>query len=219
MNFFDPVVDDIDDSKVSDYRSLNSSMSRARNKVKILAFSNPDLIGLLTLTFRDCPSEKLAQRRFKDFREKIKLAGYSDFKFLGVKEYQKRGSIHYHLLVNYCPAEIPSPNNSKKRISELWTYGFSDYQLIQGDDKWKTELYLLKYMAKDNLKLFNQFYVRSRNLDLIEPELLTEVTPIPPSATNIFTTVISNVFIDKFEITDYTVDTSKLIRSLRSRSP
>lgn len=200
---FDP---DTLEKENKENNSLQSSMSRARNKIKILSFSNPDLIGMLTLTNKDCPSEKVALKRFKNFREKIKENGYTDFKFLGVKEFQKRGSIHWHLLVNYCPALAPSPNNPKKLISSLWSYGWSDFVYITGDDKWRTELYLLKYMTKNHLKQFAQYYVRSRNLDEIEPQKLKSAQPIPVQADNIWTTQISNSFVDNFTITDYTVN-------------
>lgn len=198
--------DDNDSDIENNFNSITSSISRARNKVKILAFSNPDLVGLLTLTNADCPSEDEALLRFKNFRETVKRAGYTDFKFLGVKELQKRGSIHWHLLVNYCPGETVSPHNVKKRICSLWKFGFSDYQLIKGDDKWRTELYLLKYMSKNHLKLFRQYYVRSRNLDLIEPVNSPISHPVPPQAENLWISEISNNFVDNFVITDYTIN-------------
>jgi len=207
--------DDIDHDSHNISNSIASSISRARNRVKILAFSNPDLVGLLTLTNADCPSEDEALLRFKNFRETVKRAGYTDFKFLGVKELQKRGSIHWHLLVNYCPGETVSPNNVKKRICSLWKFGFSDYQLINGDDKWRTELYLLKYMSKDHLKLFRQYYVRSRNLDLIKPVNSPISHPVPPQANNVWISEISNNFVDNFVITDYTINYKYLSRVTR----
>lgn len=210
---FDP--EEIDDDTKNNSNSIASSISRARNKVKILAFSNPDLVGLLTLTNADCPSEDEALLRFKRFRESVKRAGYTDFKFLGVKELQKRGSIHWHLLVNYCPGESVSSNNSLKRVCSLWKFGFSDYQVINGDDKWRTELYLLKYMTKDHLKLFRQYYVRSRNLDLIEPVNSPFSHPIPPQAENVWVSEISNNFVDKFIVTDYTISYKYLSRAKR----
>ena len=62
---FDP--EEIDDDTKNNSNSIASSISRARNKVKILAFSNSDLVGLLTLTNADCPSEDEALLRFKNF--------------------------------------------------------------------------------------------------------------------------------------------------------
>lgn len=210
---FDP--EKIDDDTKNNSNSIASSISRARNKVKILAFSNPDLVGLLTLTNADCPSEDEALLRFKRFRETVKRAGYTDFKFLGVKELQKRGSIHWHLLVNYCPGESVSSNNSLKRVCSLWKFGFSDYQIINGDDKWRTELYLLKYMTKNHLKLFRQYYVRSRNLDLIEPVNSPFSHPIPSQAENVWVSEISNNFVDNFVVTDYTISYKYLSRAKR----
>lgn len=190
--------------------SSEASASRARSRVRILAFSNPDLIGLLTLTFRDCPTELEAQTRFKAYMRKVRK-NYAGFKYLGVRELQARGSIHYHLLVNFCPFLAPSPNNPKKRISTEWhdTYGFSDYTLIKGDDKWRTELYLLKYLGKTKVKLFNDHYVRSRNLDEIAPRYHDARLPINVNYTHIFHTDISNKYVDSFQIVEYTYNITK----------
>jgi len=185
--------------------SVEASASRARSTVRILAFSNPDLIGMLTLTNADIPTEEEAQKRFKVFLQKVKRRGYTDFKFLGVKELQKRGSIHWHLLVNYCPNEMPSPNNPNKFVTDLWDFGYSDYQVIKGDDLWRTELYLLKYMTKEHLKLFSQWYVRSRKLDQIQPEYFHYKRKVPKNASNVYVTHIENKNVDSFDVTEYTL--------------
>lgn len=180
-----------------------ASISRARSKVRLLAFSNPDLTGLLTLTFKDIPTEEEAHRRF-DLYRRLVARSYKGWKFLGVKELQQRGSIHYHILVNFCPGIIPSPNNSSKRISDLWSYGFSDFQVIKGDDKWRTELYLLKYLAKDKVKLFTQYYVRSRGLKELEPRYYDNREPLHPLATNLFHTHTGKKGIASMDILEYT---------------
>lgn len=184
-----------------------ASASRAKSRVRLLAFSNPDLEGLLTLTFRGIPTEEEASIAFANFRKKVSRS-YKGFKFLGVRELQKRGSIHYHLLVNFCPGQSVSPNNPRKWISTLWQYGFSDYSPIVGDDKWQTELYLLKYLGKENQKLFKAHYVRSRNLLEIEPRHFDTKEPLHPLAKNIFATNISNNFVANFQILEYTYSTT-----------
>jgi len=181
-----------------------ASASRAKSKVRLLAFCNPQLIGLLTLTFKDNISDETeAHRRFDLYRRKVAYS-YPKWEFLGVKELQKRGAIHFHLLVNYCPGLSPSPNNPRKNISLLWTDGFSDYQVLKGDDQWRTELYLLKYLGKDKVKPFSTYYVRSRGLNDIEPRLYDTQEPMHPLAENIWTTHIKNDFVDNFEILEYT---------------
>lgn len=183
-----------------------ASVSRARSKVRLLAFSNPDLLGFLTLTFRGVPTEEEAQECFKQFRDRVSKAGYKNFKFLGVKELQKRGSIHYHLLVNYCPGLTASPNNPGKLICPEWIYGFSDYDVLKGDDGFQVELYLLKYMTKLKTKLFKSYYVRSRNLDEIKPQYSPYREPIHPLAENIFSTMCGNKNMEFFLVQEYNYD-------------
>jgi hypothetical protein len=181
-----------------------ASASRAKSMVRVLAFSNPQLIGLLTLTFKDNLSDEgEAHRRFDLYRRKV-ARFRKGWQFLGVKEYQKRGAIHFHLLVNFCPDFTVSPNNSRKFISSLWGYGFSDFRFITGDDKWRTELYLLKYLGKDKVKYFTTYYVRSRGLNLIEPRYSDAKEPLHPLAQNIFCTNVKNNFVENFQIVEYT---------------
>jgi len=193
------------DSAVPKFSNVGeASASRAKSKVRYLAFCNPQLIGLLTLTFRDIPTEEVAQARFKEYRRQVGRQ-FPGWQFLGVRELQKRGSIHYHLLVNFCPGETFSPNNHHKRISSLWQYGFSDYSLIRGDDRWRTELYLLKYLAKDKIKLFKSYYVRSRKLNTIEPRYYDTREPLHPLADNVYlTTIKPKKDMESFTIMEYT---------------
>lgn len=187
--------------------AIEASISRARTRVRVLAFANPTLVGLLTLTFTDIPSESIAQERFKLYQQKVRRH-YPGWQFLGVKELQKRGSIHYHLLVNFCPGQVHKPlwNAPMQQQSELWEYGISDYRPIQGDDNFKVELYLLKYLTKNVQKLFKTYYVRSRNLEEPRVAYIRERRPYPPNAEGLFTTIIHNNYVDHFEITEYTYD-------------
>lgn len=190
-----------------DSNAIEASVSRARSKVRLLAFSNPELVGLLTLTYKDIPSEEESSRRFNLFRKEV-ARRYKGWKFLGVKELQKRGSIHFHLLVNFCPGQVLRPlwDNPVQQQSDMWKFGISDYQLIKGDDKFRTELYLLKYLTKGQTKLFKTYYVRSRNLTELKPLYIRERLPFPLNVDHIFTTTISNNYVEKFEVTEYTYD-------------
>jgi len=196
-------------SKVASLRpnsqAIESSISRARSRVRVLSFSNPQLTGLLTLTFKDIPTESESARRFNLYRKKV-ARHHPGWQFLGVKELQKRGSIHFHLLVNFCPAQVHRPlsNRPLQQQSDLWDYGISDFRLIEGDDKFRIELYLLKYLTKNTEKLFKTYYVRSRNLNDIKPTYISDRLPYPDNIEHIYTTIISNNYVEKFEITEYT---------------
>lgn len=185
----------------------DSALSRARAKMKLLAFSNPELVGFLTLTQKDSPTEEEANRRFAIFRKRVSRI-YDGWRFLGVKELQKRGSIHWHLLVNFCPGKTPSQKPGRFNC-KLWEYGFSDYAEIQADEKFRTELYLLKYMTKNHQKIFKSYYVRSRNLKELQPRYISTKEPLHPLAENIFYRAIKNPHVDNFLITEYTYNVSK----------
>lgn len=182
-----------------------ASMSRARSTVRLLAFCNPQLTGLLTLTFREnVTDEDIAAKAFKAYRDEVRRL-YPGWQYLGVKEYQKRGAIHYHLLVNFCPGQVHRPlwDNPHQQQSSLWEPGISDYRIIKGDDKWATELYLLKYLTKNKQRLFRHYYVRSRNLEKVEPTLLPYREPMHPLATNIFVENISINNVVNFQVMTY----------------
>lgn len=205
----DKIIEQKDGQPTSNVQQ--ASMSRAKSTVRHLAFSNPQLLGLLTLTFADnIIDENLANTLFDNFRRSVKKHCKNKFEYLGVKERQKRGSIHYHLLVNYCPDVQPSPNNPKKLICGLWPYGFSDYSPITGDKNWRTELYLLKYLGKENKRLFSQHYIRSRGLKKLDPRYFNTQEQIHPFAENIFYTVsYPHPMFDKFIVTEYNYNIRK----------
>jgi len=171
-----------------------SSLSRAKSAIRLLSFYNPQLTGFLTLTNADCPSELEANRRFKLFVKKVRFHYGSSFQFIGVKEYQKRGSIHWHLMCNFCPGQILRPlwDNPYQQQCSLWDYGISDYQpydpLRNVDGNFSTQLYLFKYLTKNNQKLFTTHYVRSRNLNKpLQPQYLSHnYFSSPRNAKNVF---------------------------------
>lgn len=204
-------VERSDDDKHSNV--AEASASRARSAVKLLAFSNPQLQGLLTLTFEGTPTEEECVRRLDQFRRKV-ARQVRGWQYLGVPELQKRGVLHFHLLVNFCPDMQPSPNNPRKRISGAWDWGWSDYEVIKGDDKWRTELYLLKYLGKEKTKLLSTHYVRSRGLNKIEPTYYNTREPLHPLAENVWKTHIkAKEGIEGFTITEYTYDITNIAKN------
>lgn len=190
-----------------------ASASRARSKVKLLAFSNPQLVGLLTLTFSGTPTEEECVKRLDQFRRKV-ARHERGWQYLGVPELQKRGVLHFHLLVNFCPDMQPSPNNPRKRISAAWDWGFSDYEVIKGDNRWRTELYLLKYLGKEQTKLLSTYYVRSRGLNEVEPVYYNTREPLHPLAENVWSTRIkAKKGLEGFTITEYTYDITNISKN------
>lgn len=60
---------------------------------------DPNSLGLLTLTFADCPTWPEASRRWDSFKTGYLSKQWWWSGYLTVKEYQIRGSIHYHMLI------------------------------------------------------------------------------------------------------------------------
>jgi len=85
-----------------------ATLSRARSRVRLLAFSNPQLVGFLTLTFKDNITDEIIANHLFDLYRRRVAEFYKPIKwqFLGVHEYQKRGAIHFHLLVNFALAYL-----------------------------------------------------------------------------------------------------------------
>lgn len=85
------------------------------------------------------------------------------FKYIYVMEYQKRGSIHVHMICNNW-LEYDSLRVGKLSV-KLWDKGFSDVRTIESfDSNFKPYLYLFKYMHKTE-RIGSSFIHTSRNID------------------------------------------------------
>jgi len=126
-----------------------------------LAASKPP--ALLTLTMRDIVPLTQSYKLFTRFIQKLRYRN-TDLVFIAVPEFQKRGAVHFHLLVwGYDYGEIVSERNTR-RIAELWQHGFVDISPTDGSTKLAG--YLTKYMSKTmrDERLFGQkSYTVSRN--------------------------------------------------------
>ncbi|MFC5528125.1 rolling circle replication-associated protein [Cohnella yongneupensis] len=91
------------------------TLQKARSKIRrLIKFYKLD--RFVTLTFAENEDDlKAADREFRKFMKRL-LRKYPDFKYVGVREFQQRGAIHYHLAVN---TFIPHAE-----ISEIWGKGF-----------------------------------------------------------------------------------------------
>lgn len=141
-----------------------SEMEKFVNLV-IMNFNRGD--KYITLTFRDeditiDQGSKLFDNWIKRMRER-----YGDFKYIGVRSFQERGTLHYHLLANL-------PRFSTKGLIEfqdIWGYGYTHIEQVY----WLEAVYdkspLLKYLVKnlrefkeDSRSIKKRLYVRSKNL-------------------------------------------------------
>ncbi len=167
-------------------------------KEKHIEYNKNRLANEYDLTFKyvnDSTSidecSKVLHLFFNKMKIQLKRRSYELF-YLGVPEFQKNGSIHYHFLMSNIPQDLfyKMPKwldmdylhgyTSKDGIGlKSWSYGKSDVELI--NDKSRITTYISKYMIKsfndisDTIyleRLNKQRYYKSNNL--IKPKELTE---------------------------------------------
>ncbi len=172
------------DEKTPEEKAL-SSFYRSRKNARRIIFSNawewlkenkkPYPPFFLTLTFENNIQDlKLANRIFSKFIQrfnyKLTNAKGSYLQYIGVVEFQKRGTVHYHIIIFNLPY---IRKTVYKTIRELWGQGRIDLRMVK---KTKTLVsYLSKYMVKESEsgKLSGKKrYFTSRNIK--RPIILTD---------------------------------------------
>lgn len=134
---------------------------RARRDLRRIVNSNiMPYSKFLTLTFKDNVQDiKLCNREFSKFIQRLNY--YLKFKvqYSGVIEFQKRGAIHYHVIIYNIKDKI-----DLKKLKDIWGYGFVKLNKIDNCDN--VGAYVCKYMTKtDDERLRGQkMYFNSRGL-------------------------------------------------------
>ena len=138
-------------------------MRSRRNKIRRLICENFDSASkFVTLTFADTElfditDVKQCNHQLKLFVKRIKYQ-YSDFKYVAVIEFQKRGAIHYHMICNL-------PYIKKAELQRIWGLGFVKINAIDKVDN--VGAYVIKYMTidmDDDRLQGEQGYLRSKTL-------------------------------------------------------
>ena len=105
----------------------------------------------VTLTMKD--DSVLSKNTIRDFIIKLKYRDVPIDGYVWVKELQRRGVVHYHMII-LTPEKI---RDFYAKVNESWGYGFV---FVNGVEKQKVRnvmLYIMKYMKKDiNKKLENE---------------------------------------------------------------
>ena len=147
------------ESALKNYANTNQ---RRRDKIRRLACMNFNNTydKFLTLTFaKNMTNIEDTNLLFKNFIKRLKYTyNLQNLKYLAVIEFQQRGAVHYHVLLN-----IPYiPHNE---LQDLWGHGFVFINAISHVDN--LGAYVLKYMTKDNKDtrlMGKKAYLTSRNL-------------------------------------------------------
>lgn len=149
---------------------LSQTIRDARNQCRRLALMNFDKrSSFITLTVAENSDDiDFYDKKFKAFIRKLRL-DYGEFSYLAVREFQKRGAIHYHVLIDY--PFIKSFNENKIRELEIdfaknyWYQGFVDIKDISHVDN--VGAYVVKYMTSelhDKRLIGRKSYLCSRGL-------------------------------------------------------
>lgn len=144
----------------------------ARNMARRLAlmnFGNGDTF--MTLTFAENIRDiDYADNEFKKFMERLRYRSKQSIKYIAVREFQKRGAIHYHLICDYRLNPLADEEQIKEHEryvgEKIWKHGYVDLKIIYGVDN--VGAYLIKYMTKNvAVELFQgrKLYLCSKGLN------------------------------------------------------
>jgi len=133
-------------------RTMQSAM-RTRKNIRQHVNCNPTMDKFLTLTFAENVVDvETANYEFKKFRQKLERHIGRKFKYLGVIEFQKRGAVHYHLMMDI-------PFIEWQKLSEIWGQGRIQIERIRKPNRAgvymaKTTGYLMK--GVEDLRLYGR---------------------------------------------------------------
>jgi hypothetical protein len=140
------------------------SLRRTRARITRLIDSNLDLKVFVTLTFKENIKElSEANIIFNKFTKRLKRK-ITNLKYLAVPEFQKRGAVHYHVLIN---SEM-----AHDTLQEIWGQGFVMINKVKHVNN--LGMYISKYVGKD---LFDIRYFGKRKIlaskNLEQPIIIT----------------------------------------------
>ncbi len=153
--------------KIEDRNIIRSKLSCQR-----IAKTNSTIWEtFITLTIAENELDiKKANKKFNNFITIIRRHK-KDFKYIAIPEFQKRGSVHYHLLTNISIDDenliYSQEDNTKFKHVKYWKHGFTKVDVMKNDVK-KIVGYISKYMTKDiDNRLFgHRRYLYSQNLSI-----------------------------------------------------
>jgi len=129
----------------------------------------------ITLTYgKEDVSLDEAGRDFENWIKRMRER-YGDFKYLGVRSFQRRSTPHFHMLADL--PRIPVHELKDRAFQRIWGHGIVHvkriYNVPIGTGRTKLQQYLLKNLAEfkaDKRSYGKRLYLGSRNL--IKPEIV-----------------------------------------------
>lgn len=132
-------------------RTLANTRRARKNFVRLVRANlrADECPAFLTLTMRDFVSVGVSYSCLKGFFISLRSIVGKDIKYIAVPEFQKRGAVHFHILVWGLPQEIIKYERRTRLIQNCWSLGYVD--IITTDGSEKLAGYLGKYMSKSML--------------------------------------------------------------------
>lgn len=148
---------------VRKFRHKQSNYRSCKTMRGLVNANAEELNKFVTLTFAKNEQDlSRANYEFKKFIQRLKRQIPYYLKYVCVVEFQKRGAVHYHLIMNL-------PYFGKKKLEEIWTHGF--VQINRIDNVQNIGAYFSKHGTKgddveaEKLSDRKKFF-RSKNLKL-----------------------------------------------------
>ncbi len=146
---------------------------RELRRIMELNFGGGDFHVILTCRKDERPSEKVAPKVIRKFRDELRKAykkqGW-ELKYIITCETGERGAVHWHMIVNNMHS---STTSTSKLINKLWKLGRTYYSTMDETGDYKK---LAEYMIKESTKRMEKeetieklSYMISRNL--IRPQV------------------------------------------------
>lgn len=118
---------------------------------RIVKSNETEFNTFITLTYADNITDiSIANKNFDNWRRSIKRIK-SNFKYVCVPEFQKRGAVHYHILTNLdikedCNLIIPQEGKTTQYDVKYWRHGYTSVFPVKNIN---VVGYMSKYMTKD----------------------------------------------------------------------
>jgi hypothetical protein len=160
-------------------RRLKRNAQRAKDNFRrvvrtTLARGKP---AFCTLTMVSVESVKTSYKCLSQFTTNLRRSFGNDIAWVGVVEFQRRGAVHFHLLIWGLPDEAINDERYTRDIQTLWGRGWLDIFTTDGSPKIAS--YMAKYMYKsmqDDRLSAEKSYTASRNV--LRPVLLNTPTTL-----------------------------------------
>lgn len=176
--FYEEQKENIKHRKDRKEERRSQTVRDARNRCRRLALMNfSEKDTFMTLTFAENIQDvQYADNEFKKFMKRFNYKYNRKSKFLAVREFQKRGAIHYHLLIDWKYPSSLEKEGLRALERELgvntWGHGFVNLKPLKSQKKGDKPVdnvgaYLIKYMTKDlyEKKLsHNKLYLCSKGI-------------------------------------------------------